>query len=148
MPTKVDKELRLPSLSKEELLAKARDAQKFAYAPYSHYPVGAAILTTTGNVYLGANIENGSYGATICAERAAIAQMVMGGDLTIDTIAVITPDDGYPCGICLQAINEFCDNPDSVKIVVPSSNSTVTRTLEELAPYLWNSDQVRNKTIS
>lgn len=123
-------------------------AQAKAYAPYSGYKVGAAILAASGKVYLGANIENMSYGATMCAERAAIAQMVMGGDNVIDAIAVVTPDDGYPCGICLQSINEFSQDPESVKIVVPSSKGTVTRTLNELAPYLWSSEHVQPKNLS
>jgi cytidine deaminase len=138
----------LPTLNNDELIAQARIAQGKAYAPYSCYMVGAAILSASGRVYLGANIENMSYGATMCAERAAIAQMVMGGDHEIEAIAVVTPDDGYPCGICLQSINEFSLDAESVKIVVPSSKGTVSRTLKELAPYLWSSEHVQPKNLS
>ena len=110
--------------------------------PYSNYKVGAAILSKSGHVYVGANIENASYGATICAERTAIGVMVMDGEHEIDTIAVVTADHGYPCGICLQAINEFCSEPHLCKIVVPSNSGYQIRTLHELAPYLWRSDLV------
>jgi cytidine deaminase len=124
------------------LLEKAKEAQAKAHAPYSDYMVGAAILSKSGKIYLGANIENASYGATVCAERTAIGAMVMGGDDEIKAIAVVTKDLGYPCGICLQAINEFTSDPNLCKIVVPSSGDYIVRTLHELAPYLWRSDFV------
>jgi cytidine deaminase len=128
-----------------ELGARAEEASKRAYAPYSGYQVGAAILTDTGEVFVGANIENISYGATICAERTAIANMRTAGDHRIQTIAVHTPDRGWPCGICLQTISEFVIDADSTKIVVPSENGFIERTLRELAPYLWSSDLVKKK---
>ena len=123
-----------------DLLESARHAQTKAYAPYSNYMVGAAILSKSGNMFLGANIENASYGATICAERTAIGNMVMGGETEILAIAVVTKDDGYPCGICLQAINEFCSDPNLCEIVVPSKSGFVIHTLHELAPNLWRSN--------
>lgn len=121
------------------------EAAKKAYAPYSNYHVGAAILTESGEVFTGANIENISYGATICAERTAIAVMRTAGDHRIQTIAVQTPDQGWPCGICLQTIAEFAIDADSTKIVVPSEDGFIERTLRELAPYLWSSDLVKKK---
>ena len=124
------------------LLKEARSAQGKAYAPYSNYEVGAAILAESGRIYTGANIENASYGATICAERTAIGQMIMGGDHHILAIAVVTKDDGYPCGICLQAINEFAPDSNTCKIVVPFKGGFLVRTLHELAPHLWRSDLV------
>jgi cytidine deaminase len=125
-----------------ELIEKAREAQFLAHAPYSGYRVGAAIQSESGKVYTGANIENASYGATICAERTAIGAMVMGGDKEIVAIAVVTDDEGFPCGICLQAINEFCSDPNLCKIVVPSRGGFQIHTLHELAPSLWRSDFV------
>lgn len=125
-----------------ELLAQAKEAQSKAYAPYSNYKVGAAILTESGQIYQGANIENASYGATTCAERVAIAAMVMAGECKISAVAVVTIDEGYPCGICLQAINEFCTDPKLCEIVVPSKGGYQIRTLHELAPYLWRSEIV------
>lgn len=128
-----------------ELLSKAEDAAERAYAPYSNYHVGAAILTESGEIFTGANIENISYGATICAERTAIAVMRTAGDHQIQVVAVYTPDHGWPCGICLQTIAEFAIDADSTKIVVPSENGFTERTLRELAPHLWSSDLVKKK---
>jgi cytidine deaminase len=128
----------------DELISQAKQAQDRAYAPYSKYKVGAAILTQSGRIFQGANIENASYGATICAERVAISQMIMGQGREISAIAVVTIDEGYPCGICLQAINEFCSDPNLCEIVVPSKSGYQIHTLHELAPYLWRSDFVSN----
>ena len=128
-----------------ELLELAAEASQCAYAPYSKYQVGACILTESGEVFSGANIENISYGATICAERTAIAVMRTAGNHRIRTIAVHTPDQGWPCGICLQTIAEFVIDADSTKIVVPSLNGFIERSLRELAPHLWSSDLVKKK---
>ena len=148
MRPKAVKELRLSHLSDFDatrLLDQARMAQLKAYAPYSQYKVGAAILSQTGKIYLGANIENASYSATICAERTAICEMIMGGESNILAIAVVTEDEGYPCGICLQAINEFCSDPNLCEIVVPSKGGFQIHTLQDLAPHLWRSDFVQKK---
>jgi cytidine deaminase len=136
----------LSSFDAVRLLDQARIAQLEAYAPYSKYRVGASILAKSGNIYLGANVENGSYAATVCAERTAICAMIMGGDRDILAIAVVTQDEGYPCGICLQAINEFSSDPNLCEIVVPSKDGFQVRTLQELAPHLWRSDLVQKKT--
>ena len=88
-PPKAVKESRLSPLSNEEatnLLASAKEAREKAYAPYSMYKVGSAILSKSGNIYEGANIENASYGATICAERVALGNMIMGGDTEIRAV--------------------------------------------------------------
>ncbi|MDH4388246.1 MAG: cytidine deaminase [Fimbriimonas sp.] len=127
------------------MLSLAEQASNRAYAPYSNYSVGVAILTENGEVFQGANIENISYGATICAERTAIANMRTGGDHRIHTVAVHTPDHGWPCGICLQTIAEFAIDADSTRIVVPSENGFIERSLRELAPYLWSSALVKKK---
>jgi cytidine deaminase len=136
----------LPNLSDEQyldLLRRAREAQSKAYAPYSRYQVGAAILSPSGRTYLGANFEIESYGGTVCAERNAIGHMVMGGDTEIQTVAVVTPDGGWPCGICLQSLKEFAPNPERCEVVVPFENSYTIRSLSELAPYLWQSSLVK-----
>jgi cytidine deaminase len=92
-----------------ELLGKATEAMERAYAPYSGYRVGAAALTGDGKVYTGCNVENRSYGLTVCAERNAIFAAVGAGDKTIEKIAVVA--DGkrppLPCGACLQVMDEF-----------------------------------------
>lgn len=130
-------------LTSAELLVVAHEAARRAYAPYSKYHVGAAILTESGEVFSGANIENISYGATICAERTAIAVMRTAGEHRILKVAVSTPDHGWPCGICLQTIAEFAVGAEITKIVVPSEAEPIEMSLRELAPKLWQSDLVR-----
>jgi cytidine deaminase len=100
---------RLRPADAERLLAAARAARANAYAPYSNYAVGAAVLTRSGQVHAGCNVENATYGATSCAERSAIAAMVSSGDRDPVACAVVTggPDPGAPCGICRQVLAEF-----------------------------------------
>lgn len=97
-------------ISPEELIGKAQEAQKYAYAPYSGFHVGAAILADNGKVYTGCNIENASYGATICAERTAISKAISEGVRQILAVAITSDSDTYtmPCGICRQVMSEFC----------------------------------------
>lgn len=94
----------------ETLLQKAREASEHVYAPYSHFPVGAALLAESGKIYCGANIENGSFGGTICAERTAFLKAVYSGERDFEAIAVFSPQrqNLIPCGICLQTMQEFC----------------------------------------
>jgi len=92
-----------------KLRAVAMDAAKQAYCPYSRFPVGAAVLTADGRIFSGCNVENASYGLTICAERNAVFQAVAGGSPEIRVVMIYTPTSGpsAPCGACLQVINEF-----------------------------------------
>lgn len=87
----------------------AKDAMKNAYAPYSRFSVGAALLTQDDTIYTGCNIENGSYGATICAERVAIFKAISEGQQSFKKIAIVCSEGrkAYPCGICLQVMSEF-----------------------------------------
>ena len=97
-------------LSKErraDLLAAARQAQANAYAPYSNYRVGAALLTLSDVIYQGANIENAAYPDSICAERVAVFKAVSEGEKDFQAIAVVTRDGGTPCGSCRQVLAEF-----------------------------------------
>jgi len=97
-------------LSKErraDLLAAARQAQANAYAPYSNYRVGAALLTSSDVIYQGANIENAAYPDSICAERVAVFKAVSEGEKDFQAIAVVTRDGGTPCGSCRQVLAEF-----------------------------------------
>ena len=99
-----------------ELIEKATMAQKKAYPPYSHYYVGAALLTKGGKIYSGCNVENASYGLTICAERTAVFKAISEGEKEIEAIVVVTKDGGMPCGACRQVLNEF--NPKMIVIAV------------------------------
>jgi cytidine deaminase len=101
--------LRLDAAAAEELVLAAQEARARAYAPYSRYRVGAAVLTRRGSFYAGCNVENATYGATLCAERSAIAAMVAAGDKDPVACAVVTagPHPGAPCGICRQVLAEF-----------------------------------------
>lgn len=93
----------------EALLSAARAVRERAYAPHSKFLVGAALLANNGQIFVGCNVENVSFGATICAERSAVCAMVGGGQLVISAIAVFTdaPTLAMPCGLCRQVISEF-----------------------------------------
>ena len=92
---------------RDKLVRQAQAARGRAYVPYSHYPVGAALLTTTGRVYEGANIENAAYPVTICAERVAVFKAVSEGEREFMAVAVVTTNGGTPCGSCRQVLAEF-----------------------------------------
>ena len=93
------------------LLDKAQEARDHSYAPYSHYHVGAALLTADGQIYQGCNIENAGFTPTICAERTAFFKAVYDGHRAFRAIAVIATGEelGFPCGVCRQVMAEFCD---------------------------------------
>jgi len=101
-----------PSIDWNSLVAAAREVREHAYAPYSNYRVGAAILGGAGRVYTGCNVENVSYGLTICAERSAISAMIADGERIIRAIAIVTdgPVRVSPCGACRQVLTEFAED--------------------------------------
>lgn len=111
----------------KELMDKAIEVSKNAYVPYSKFPVGACVLTSTGKTYCGCNFENGSYGLTICAERNAIGSAIADGERKIKAIAIYSPkkDKCMPCGACRQVISEFAE-PDTV---------VLQKIGEEIRPY-------------
>jgi cytidine deaminase len=117
----------------ERLIACAQDAQKTAYAPYSKYQVGAAVLTEEGKIYQGGNIENAVYPLTTCAERVAITKAVSEGARKIIAIAVVTENGGSPCGSCRQIMREFGDDDLQVYIAKVDGNHTLY-TLDQLLP--------------
>lgn len=92
---------------REQLIESALRARRWAYVPYSHYPVGAALLTTSGKIYDGVNIENAAYPTGICAERVAVFKAVSEGEREFVAIAVVTDNGGTPCGACRQVLSEF-----------------------------------------
>lgn len=97
----------LTMTEKHSLIEAAIQARRLAYAPYSKYPVGAALLTASGKIYSGVNIENAAYPVTICAERVAVFKAVSEGEKQFKAIAVVTENGGTPCGSCRQVIAEF-----------------------------------------
>ena len=121
-------------VSHEELVAMAREAQKNAYAPYSGFPVGAAILTSDGTVFTGVNVENASYGLSVCAERNAVARAVDAGFRDFVAIAIVTDseDPTMPCGVCRQVLWEFSHELEV--IVEGRSGRRVETTIRELFP--------------
>lgn len=131
----------------EELAYSAEAARTSAYSPYSGVTVGAALLTSSGNMYLGANIENASYGATICAERVAIFKAINAGDRELCAIAIAGAKAGEavstpfpPCGACRQVMAEF-GSPD-MKVIVVNSEGYDVFTLGELLPFGFGGDNL------
>ena len=119
-------------MTPQELIAQAIEARNRAYTPYSHYKVGAALLGKSGKVYLGCNVENASYGHTVCAERTAILKAVSEGEREFEAIAVVTRNGGSPCGACRQVMVEFA--PDLIIYIADKNGEYRTTTMSELLP--------------
>lgn len=118
-------------------------AKEMAYAPYSKFKVGAAVLTKDGTVYFGSNIENASYGATMCAERVAIYKAVSESKKDIIKIAIASDNDKYtyPCGLCRQVMSEFI-NEDAV-VVVGNNDNFKEIPFKELMPYSFTANDLK-----
>jgi cytidine deaminase len=124
------------SPAEQALAQAARAARAHAYAPYSGYAVGAAVLTDDGQVVAGCNVENASYGLSVCAERVAVFRAIAAGARRLVAAAVCTPDGGTPCGACRQVLLEFADAPESFAVWVVSPDRVIARyTLAELLPH-------------
>ena len=127
-------------MTPEELVRQALAAMKFAYVPYSGFTVGAALLTKSGKVYLGCNIENAAYTPSNCAERTAFFKAVYAGERDFTAIAVVGGKDGViedvfpPCGVCRQVMQEFC-GPDFMIYMGRADDSFVAVRLEDFLPY-------------
>lgn len=130
-------------LNVQQLISQAREARERAYVPYSHFPVGAALICRNGRVYTGCNIENASSGATCCAERTAIFKAVSEGERDFVALAVVTdaPGIGTPCGICRQVIVEFA--PEIPVIMANLSDEYKIRTASELLPDAFTKDALK-----
>lgn len=115
-----------------DLIALATQARALAYAPYSHYAVGAALLGKSGRVYTGCNVENAVYPLTICAERAALFKAVSEGERAFEAIAVVTSNGGTPCGSCRQVLAEF--GPEIRVLVAMPGRLIDSKRVSELLP--------------
>ncbi len=137
----------------KQLISNAEQALNMAYSPYSQIMVGAALLCPKQQIYRGANIENASYSATICAERTAFSNAILAGEKEFLAIVIIgksrqNPDQSldyfYPCGICRQWMAEFC--PPNFKIIVAkNSNDYLIHSLAELLPHSFGPDHIPAK---
>lgn len=116
-----------------ELRKAAQDVQKRAYSPYSKALVGSAVLTSNGKMFTGCNIENGSYGATVCAERVAIFSAVAQGEREIKAVYVYTDEGWPPCALCRQVMKEFASD-DLVIIIGAAKGEDRTYTLDQIYP--------------
>lgn len=129
------------------LLSAARAARAHAYAPYSRYRVGAALLTRSGRIYTGCNVENATYGATVCAERNAVGAMVAAGDRDPVACVVVTsgPTPGSPCGICRQVLAEFAGDMAVTLVAEDASGRMLGKVEERLARLLPRAFRLRAK---
>ena len=138
---------RRKSAATDLLIAAARGARAHAYAPYSRYRVGAAVLTKSGRIFDGCNVENATYGATVCAERNAIAAMVAAGERDPVACVVVTagPTPGTPCGVCRQVLSEFAADMPITLIAEDPAGRTLARATERLAALLPKAFRLRTK---
>ena len=120
----------------KRLLAAARAVRLRAHAPYSHFQVGAAVLDERDRIHVGCNVENASYGLTVCAERNAVATAIAAGALTIRAVAVVTGADppASPCGACRQVLSELADGDAPVLMAGPRGQAHIRMTVAELLP--------------
>src|SRR5687767_3239899 len=132
----------IPTRSLRRLEMAARAVAKSAYSPYSKFRVGAAVLTDSGKIHAGANIENASYGLCMCAERTAIFTAASAGDRTLKAVVVYTPTAAptMPCGACRQVINEF--GPGAIVIAVCDSRQRIESSLPELLKHAFGPENL------
>lgn len=118
---------------RKKLIQAALEARQWAYAPYSKYPVGAALLTASGKIYDGVNVENAAYPTGICAERVAAFKAISEGERQFAAVAVVTANGGTPCGACRQVLSEF--GRDTLVLVANDKGELLVETsLEQLLP--------------
>jgi len=129
-------------ITDEALIAQARAARERAYAPYSNFPVGAALLGRSGQVYTGCNVENAAYPLTTCAERAAVVKAVSEGEREFEAIAVVTATGATPCGACRQILREFSPAGDLRVFVADLAGNVHVYTIAELLPAGFTPNQL------
>ena len=126
-----------------ELTALAQQAREHAYASYSGFPVGAALLGRSGKVYTGCNVENAAYPLTTCAERTAVVKAVSEGERDFEAIAVVTATGATPCGSCRQILREFAGPTGELRVIVADlDGNSSTFTIEQLLPHGFTPDQL------
>jgi len=118
----------------EELVRAARAARRNAYAPYSHYAVGAAVLARSGKVYSGCNVENAAYPTSLCAERVAIFKAVSEGERELVALAVVTSNAGSPCGACRQVFSEFAEDDAIIVLATARGNRRKKFSMKQILP--------------
>jgi cytidine deaminase len=129
--------------SDRSLVEQARQARERAYAPYSRFPVGAALLGRSGRVYTGCNVENAAYPLTLCAERTALFKAVSEGEREFEAIAVVTHSGAMPCGACRQVLREFGGINGDLRVIVADLDDNLrTFTIDELLPGGFTPDQL------
>ncbi len=133
--------MKLSQQQKAELVARATAARSRAYAPYSHYAVGAAVLMEDGRIFDGCNVENAVYPLGLCAERVAIFKAVSEGSRRIAAIAVVTANGGSPCGACRQVIREFGSEGTPVLVATPDGAFREWR-LDALLPDSFSAEKL------
>lgn len=131
----------LKQKTRDELIELAGKARSFSYSPYSHYAVGAALLTESGRIYTGANIENSAYPTSICAERVAVFKAVSEGERAFKAIVVATDNGGTPCGSCRQVLSEFSLDMQVI-IVDGGGNVHYETSLDELLPHAFRPEDL------
>ncbi|MDZ5721922.1 cytidine deaminase [Bacillus sp. SXabc123] len=133
-------------MNKQELITEALKARDMAYAPYSKFQVGAALLTKDGKVYKGCNIENAAYSMCNCAERTALFKAVSEGDTEFQMLAVAadTPGPVSPCGACRQVISELCTK-DVIVVLTNLQGQIIEMTVEELLPGAFSSEDLHDE---
>ncbi len=125
--------MEITTQQRNELINRALEARRFAYAPYSGYTVGAALLSISGEIYHGVNIENAAYPTSMCAERTAVFKAVSNGELAFSAIAIATENGGSPCGACRQVLSEF--GLETLVLVVDNQGEvTLETTVGNLLP--------------
>jgi cytidine deaminase len=128
--------MRLTATLKRELIHRARLARRRAYAPYSGYAVGAALLASSGKIYTGVNVENAAYPTGTCAERSAAFHAVGRGERAFEAVAVVTENGVAPCGACRQVLSEF--GPEMIVLIADNDGRLVRQLkLSQLLPYAF-----------